>query len=38
MQDISDTEDIDVRSRMDNMARAMQALPAVSRLSQIPAH
>ena len=30
-----DTENIDVCSRMDDVAHAIQAMPAVSRLSQI---
>jgi len=30
-----DTEDVDLCSRMGDVARAIQALPAVSRLSQI---
>jgi len=30
-----DYEDTDVRSRMDDVVRAIQALPTVSRLSRI---
>ena len=39
MEDMKyDSEDVDLRSRMDDVVRAIQALPAVSRLLQIHNH
>jgi len=36
MQDMMyGTEDLDVRSKMDNVARAIQTLPTVGQLSQL---
>ena len=32
------TEDLDVRSKMDNVARAIQTLPTVDQLSQLHNH